>query len=145
MYNRFNVVYDNATLLNISGQINYQLNEKLKLIAKGDYNSYNTDKLTRAYHKPSFFLTFTGAYNLRNKIIVKADLFFVGSQWAKSQYIDKQLNGYFDGNIEAEYRYTKTLSFFARFNNIANQRYYQWERLPSQRFNMMIGLSFIPF
>jgi hypothetical protein len=145
MYNRFNVIYDNASLLNISGQINYQLNEKLKLIAKGDYNSYNTDKLARAYHKPSFFLTFTGAYNLRNKIIVKADLFFVGSQWALSQNENKPLKGYFDGNIEAEYRYTKTLSFFARFNNIANQRYYQWERLPSQRFNMMIGLSFIPF
>ena len=145
MYNRFNVVYDTASLLNISGQINYQLNEKLKLIAKGDYNLYTPKNLDYAYHKPSFFLTFTGAYNLRNKIIVKADLFFVGSQWAKSQYIDKQLNGYFDGNIEAEYRYTKTLSFFARFNNIANQRYYKWERLPSQRFNMMIGLSFIPF
>ncbi len=145
MYNRFNVIYDNASLLNISGQINYQLNEKLKLIAKGDYNLYTPKNLDHAYHKPSFFLTFTGAYNLRNKIIVKADLFFVGSQWAKSQYIDKPLNGYFDGNIEAEYRYTKTLSFFARFNNIANQRYYQWERLPSQRFNMMIGLSFIPF
>jgi hypothetical protein len=145
MYNRFNVIYDNASLLNISGQINYQLNEKLKLIAKGDYNLYTPKNLDHAYHKPSFFLTFTGAYNLRNKIIVKADLFFVGSQWAKSQYIDKPLNGYFDGNIEAEYRYTKTLSFFARFNNIANQRYYQWESLPSQRFNMMIGLSFIPF
>mgnify|MGYP003872468285 FL=1 len=72
-------------------------------------------------------------------------MFFVGSQWALSQNKEIQLNGYFDGNIEAEYRYTKTLSFFARFNNIANQRYYQWERLPSQRFNMMIGLSFIPF
>jgi len=145
MYNRFNVVYDTASLLNISGQINYQLNEKLKLIAKGDYNLYNPENLKYAYHKPSFFLTFTGAYNLRNKIIVKADLFFVGSQWALSQNKEIQLNGYFDGNIEAEYRYTKTLSFFARFNNIANQRYYQWERLPSQRFNMMIGLSFIPF
>jgi hypothetical protein len=145
MYNRFNVIYDNASLLNISGQINYQLNEKLKLIAKGDYNSYKTTNLKYAYHKPSFFLTFTGAYNLRNKIIVKADLFFVGSQWALSQNENKLLKGYFDGNIEAEYRYTKTLSFFARFNNIANQRYYQWERLPSQRFNMMIGLSFIPF
>lgn len=145
MYNRFNVIYDNASLLNISGQINYQLNEKLKLIAKGDYNSYKTKNLAYAYHKPSFFLTFTGAYNLRNKIIVKADLFFVGSQWALSQNENKPLKGYFDGNIEAEYRYTKTLSFFARFNNIANQRYYQWERLPSQRFNMMIGLSFIPF
>lgn len=145
MYNRFNVIYDNASLLNISGQINYQLNEKLKLIAKGDYNLYNPEILKYAYHKPSFFLTFTGAYNLRNKIIVKADLFFVGSQWALSQNENKPLKGYFDGNIEAEYRYTKTLSFFARFNNIANQRYYQWERLPSQRFNMMIGLSFIPF
>ena len=31
------------------------------------------------------------------------------------------------------------------FNNIANTRYYRWEKYPSQRFNLMAGLTFIPF
>ena len=57
----------------------------------------------------------------------------------------KQLNGLVDVNLEGEYRYSKMLSFFARVNNIANQRYYRWERYPTQRFNFMIGLTFVPF
>jgi outer membrane receptor protein involved in Fe transport len=57
----------------------------------------------------------------------------------------KQLNGLVDVNLEGEYRYSKMLSFFARVNNIANQRYYSWERYPTQRFNFMIGLTFVPF
>ena len=77
----------------------------------------------------------------------------MGKQWALTQGYDnnalvlkpKQINGWADINIEAEYRYSKMLSFFARVNNIANQRYYRWERYPSQRFNFMIGLSFVPF
>jgi outer membrane receptor protein involved in Fe transport len=57
----------------------------------------------------------------------------------------KLLNGWGDMNLEAEYRYSKMLSFFARFNNIANQRYYRWERYPTQKLSFMIGLTFIPF
>ena len=50
-----------------------------------------------------------------------------------------------DINLGAEYRYSKMLSFFVNFNNIANTRYYRWEKYPSQRFNLMAGLTFIPF
>lgn len=153
VYNRFKVVYDNTTLLTVNGQLKYQQNEKLNLIARGNYYLYKTKTLTHAYHKPDFDLTFSGIYNLQSKIIIKADLFFVGKQWALSQTTvngqtgpkNIQLQGYFDANLEAEYRYSKMLSFFARLNNIANQRYYKWERYPSQRFNFMIGLTFVPF
>ena len=31
---------------------------------------------------------------------------------------------------------------FARFNNIAAQRYYRWDRYASQKFNFMVGLEF---
>ena len=115
---------------------------------------YKTKSLTRAYQKPDFDLTFSGIYNLQSKIIVKADLFFVGQQWAQTQITDnngvaslspKQLKGYVDANLEAEYRYSKMLSFFVKFNNIANQRYYKWDRYPSQRFNFMFGVTFVPF
>lgn len=154
VYNRFSVVYDNTTLLTVGGQLKYQFKEKLNLIAKGNYYIYKTKNLTRAYQKPDFDLTFSGIYNLQSKIIVKADLFFVGQQWAQTQITDnngvntlspKQLKGYVDANLEAEYRYSKMLSFFVRFNNIANQRYYKWDRYPSQRFNFMFGVTFVPF
>jgi hypothetical protein len=151
--NRFNVIFDNATLLNVYGEMKYQANEKLNLIAKGNYYLYKTETLQRAYHKPDLDMTFSGIYNIKSKIIVRADLFILGQQWALTQediagvktLKPQQIKGWADMNLEAEYRYTKMLSFFARFNNIANQRYYRWERYPNQRFNFMIGLSFVPF
>jgi hypothetical protein len=154
IYNRFNIVYDNTTLLTVSGQLKYQLKEKLNIIAKGNYYLYKTKNLERAYQKPDYDLTFSGTYNLQSKIIIKADLFFVGQQWALTQTqdtsgvyvpISKQLKGWADINLGAEYRYSKMLSFFVQLNNIANQRYYRWDRYPSQRFNFMFGVTFVPF
>lgn len=153
VYNQFDVVYDNTSVLTVSGQLKYQHKEKLNLIGKGSYYIYKTKTLTRAYHKPDFDLTGSVIYNLQSKIILRADLFFMGKQWALTQLDDgttttlkpKQINGWADINLEAEYRYSKMLSFFARVNNIAGQRYYRWERYPSQRFNFMLGLTFVPF
>lgn len=154
VYNRFDILYDNTSLLTLNGQLNYQFREKLNFIAKGNYYLYKPKNLTRPYHKPEFDLTFSGIYNLKSKFIVRADLFFLGKQWALTQTEDasgttvltpKQLKGYADLNLEGEYRYSKMLSFFVRFNNIAGQRYYRWERYPSQKFNFMLGLTFVPF
>lgn len=154
MYNQFDVLYDNASVINVNGQIKYQLKEKIHFIAKGNFYVYKTKNLTRAYHKPDYDLTFSTIYNLQSKIILKGDIFVIGKQWMQTQIVDdanktiltpKQLDGLIDVNLEAEYRYSKMLSFFARANNIANQRYYRWEKYPTQRFNFMIGLTFVPF
>lgn len=151
--NKFNVIYDNTTLLNVGGQIKYQLKEKIHFIAKGNYWMYKTKNLERAYHKPDYDLTFSAIYNLKSKIILKADIFVIGNQFALTQVKDnntykmqsKKLNGIVDMNLGAEYRYSKMLSFFVNFNNIANNRYYRWEKYPNQRFNFMAGLTFVPF
>lgn len=153
VYNRFEVIYDQASVLTVSGQLKYQYKEKWNLIGKGNYYLYKTKTLARAYHRPDFDLTGSLIYNLQSKLILKGDLFFMGKQWVLTQQIDgentslssRQINGWADINLEAEYRYSKMLSFFARLNNIANQRYYRWERYPSQRFNFMLGLTFVPF
>lgn len=154
LYNHFNILYDNASVMNISGALKYQLREKMHFIATGNYYIYKTKNLTRAYHKPDYDLTLSAIYNLKSKIIVRGDIFVIGKQWAKTQVVNtdlstslqpKQLNGLVDVNLEAEYRYSKMLSFFVKANNIANQRYYRWERYPTQRFNFTIGLTFVPF
>lgn len=152
-YNHFDILYDNASVVNVNGSLHYQMREKIHFIAKGNYYLYKTKTLTRAYHKPDYDLTLSGIYNLKSKIILRGDVFVIGKQWAnsgptdgtKTPLVPKQLNGLVDVNLEAEYRYSKMLSFFARANNIANQRYYRWERYPTQRFNFMIGVTFVPF
>ena len=151
--NKYKVVYDNTILFNVTGQLKYQYKEKLHFIAKGNYYNYQTQLLTRAYHKPDFDLTLSTIYNLKSKIIIKADVFVLGNQFSLTKIKDnntfitqpKILDGVGDINLSVEYRYTKMLSFFVKCNNIANMRYYRWEKYPSQRFNFMIGLSFVPF
>jgi hypothetical protein len=152
--NQYKVIYDNTNLLNVSGQVKYQYKEKIHFIAKGNYNMYKPKNLTRAYHKPDFDLTFSTVYNLKSKIILKGDIYVIGNQFALTKISDANFNyttepklmkGIVDVNLGAEYRYSKMLSFFVNFNNIANTRYYRWEKYPSQRFNLMAGLTFIPF
>lgn len=151
--NRFSVIYDNTRLVNVSGELTYHAGERLNLIGKGNYYLYKPASLQRPYHRPDFDMTLSGIYNLRSKIIVRADLFIFGKQFARRPVMQdtvitfqpQLISGWFDANLEAEYRYSKMMSFFVRFNNIANQRYYRWDRYASQRLNVMIGLTFVPF
>lgn len=158
IHNRFGVLYNDASLLKVSGELKYQLREKFNLIAKGNYYMYQvfdpeiaypSGYTVRAYQKPDFDLTLSGIYNLQSKFIVRADLFVMGKQWALTKDTvtvkPTQLKSWIDVNLEGEYRYSKMLSFFVRFNNIAAQRYYRWNRYPNQRFNFMVGLTFVPF
>lgn len=153
LQNKFDVIYDDGTLLNISGEVAYQQREKLRLSLKGDYFSYKMKKELRAWYVPQVQVTFSANYNLRDKIVIKAELFYMDNQFAKTfeadttnvtgvKVVAKQLKGFFDANIGAEYRYTKKLGFFINFNNIANVRYYRWSNYPTQRFSLMGGLSY---
>lgn len=153
--NKFKVIYNDVNLLTVSGQVKYQLKEKINVIAKGNYYGYSgLDSGAFAWHKPQFDLNLSANYNLKSKIIVKADLFYIGQQWAKQVVTDAvgtaviqsvQLKGIADINLGAEYRYSKMLSFFVNFNNIGNVKYYRWDRYPTQRFNAMVGVTFVPF
>ena len=151
--NKFKVVYNDVNLLQVTGEVKYQLREKINVMARGNYYNYKVENNEKAWHRPDFDITLSGTYNLKDKIIVKADVFYIGKQWAlqkewkDGKSIEKsiQLKGVADINLGFEYRYSKMLSFFANFNNIGNFRYYRWDRYPTQRFNGMIGVTFVPF
>lgn len=151
MRNRFTVVYDTVTVMNFHGELIIQNSEKLKLIMKGDYNIYNTENELRAWHKPQMELAFSANYNLQDKIVARADLFVIGKQYARVGKFDpekkknaaetKELKGIADINLGFEYRYTKILSGWISFNNIAGTRYYRWNNYPMQRFSVMAGVT----
>ena len=150
LQNRFDIVYDDVKVLNLRGQISFQQSQKLKLLAKGNYYQYTTSNELEAWHKPGIDITLGGRYNLKDKFILKADLFVIGKQKARQQTFSgtnytistKELKGVADLNLGIDYRYTKLLSFFVQFNNVGAVRYYQWDRYPSQRFNLLGGLSY---
>lgn len=143
--NKFSVIYDNTTYLNIHGELGYQRTEKLKFIAKGDYFHYDMATEKRAWYKPEMQITLSAHYNLRNKIVVKGDVFVIGKQLArtfdsKHVLVIKELKGLADINLGAEYKYSKLFTLFVNFNNIAAFRYYRWNNYPTQRFLLMGGL-----
>jgi hypothetical protein len=151
--NRFSVIYDNAELLNISGQVSYQQREKLRIGLSGSYNNYKMSLESRAWYKPQLEFSLFANYNLKDKIVAKVDLFYLGEQFAKTYVTDttvaggkkvvaQELKGVLDANLGLEYRYTKKLGFFLNFTNIANYRYYRYSNYPTHRFGFMGGLSY---
>ena len=150
--NRFQVIYDDANVFNLHGEVIYQLREKLRILIAADYYNYKMKHEIRAWYKPQVKLNFSANYNLSDKIIVKADVFYFDNQYAKTfsseedstskKVTAKELKGLFDLNIGAEYRYTKRLGFFLNVNNIANVRYLRYINYPTQRFSIMGGLSY---
>ncbi len=147
----FNVIYDNAQYLNVYGELAYILGEKLTVTAKGNFHYYKPDNLTTVYHRPSWDASVGARYNLRDKLIFTADLYFRGGQFARDFVTDTvtfikspvtvELNPQIDLNLGAEYRITKMISVWVNFNNMAAWRYNRWYNYPTQQFNVLGGFT----
>ncbi|GAB4251839.1 MAG: hypothetical protein Kow0079_06080 [Vicingaceae bacterium] len=144
--NTFDVIYDTLNLTSIEGELAYQQNEKIKWIASGAYYLYKLENLDNPYHLPNFKFTATALYDLRDKIIAKLDIFVIGDRpvasWTGLGYETKILPLIFDANLMLEYRYTKKLSAFISFNNIASQQYQIYQDYNVQQFNVLGGLKY---
>ncbi len=142
LQNQFTVTYDNASLLTTSGEITWNQSEKLQFMLKGNYYHYNLDSLAHPWHKPQFEAVLSANYNLRDKILVNADVFYTGKRYAPVNGQSLELKPYPDANLSVEYRYTKLLSFFLRLNNLTSSRYQIWNQYPAQRFQAMVGFTY---
>lgn len=144
--NHFEVEYDFVDRYRVYGEISTKPSEKFNMLLKGNYYYYNFMRnLSEPWHKPNYDVTLTVNYNLRSKIVLNTDFFVIGKRYAKSYNpaIEKiKLKEIFDLNLGIEYRYSKNLSAFLNFNNIAASKYQIWNYYPTQRFNVMFGLSY---
>ncbi len=149
LMNKFLVIYDNASILNSHIEITYQKSEKFNAMLILNYNKYTMHTEKYAWHKPNSDVKFVFTYNLKDKIILKADVFAYSSTYAKTfseglnpTVIPVKLKGAADFNLGLEYRYSKILSAFLNFNNIAAENYKQWYRYPSYGFNVLGGVTY---
>lgn len=149
--NRMDVVYDNTSLFHLNAEIAHQKSEKLNITFGVDYFKYNPDTELQPWHTPTLRWKMTGRYNLEDKITVKASIFNLNRQFAREFRRDstgtsvvtaRQLKGITDINIGIEYRYTKLMNIFLNMNNMLGMRYQRYLGYPTQRFNLLAGLSF---
>jgi len=75
----------------------------------------------------------------KRKTIVNGYIIYTDPLFPVSQF---EFPAHLNLNLSAEYRYSKILSFWARFNNITFSRYYEWAYYPSMRFLGMIGFTY---
>jgi len=149
LFNKFTVIYDKASVINTHTEISYQKTEKIKILLTSNFYQYFMTNESDAWHKPSMDIKFSFYYNLKNKIILKTDMFAFGNSYAKKYDLGKTpnvisvpLNGTVDVNLGLEYRYTKILSAFINFNNIGAVRYQRWYNYPGYGFTALAGITY---
>jgi len=143
---------ENVKLLNFHAEMSGPLNDKISYSWMANYYDYNTTQ-TNAWNKPDWDGQLGLKYNLRDKIIAGMALTAIGKRMEivngdqrsiKAGYksVTIPMPVHFNLNLNAEYRYSKILSFWTRINNIAIDKYYEWAYYPSQKFLFMLGFTY---
>ena len=146
MGNWFGVVTDDINWFR--GQFDATLNIKNKWIGRilFAYNEIDAVNEVEAWHIPQFEGSIGLGYNIADKILINANIFVFGQRWARQEttagFIALKLDPIIDANLSIEYRYSKVLSAYLQFNNIAAQKYMLWNQYPSYRFQFMGGVTY---
>lgn len=150
--NYFIPVTDEAEILNIHGEINGTITDKVTFHASGNYNKYTLSASSHPWNRPPWDAKIGVNYNLRNKIIAGAEITALGKRklmvsesptgWQTLAPSIIDMPSHVNLNLSAEYRYTKILSFWTRVNNVSWNRYLEWAYYPTQRFLIMAGFTY---
>lgn len=147
--NKFGLVYDDVNILDLHAELSYKADEKFNISLQYDQYSYTADLQAKAWHKPQNEVTLKAAYNLRDKIVVKASVFGRGNSYARLTasdpslgFVSEKIKGYIDANLGIEYHYSKILSVYLNMNNLGFSKYNRWYSFPSEGFNILGGISY---
>ncbi len=150
--NYFLPLYDDTEIFNLHGEMAGKIGSRLNFYTEANYFKYTLTNNQSAWGRPDWDAEFTIKYNLRDKILASITANAIGKrkmlQTVNSVEFrvinDKVINmpAHINFNLEAEYRYTKILSFWMRLNNISFSRYYEWAWYPSYRFIFQAGFTY---
>jgi len=140
-------------LFNIHGEMNGPVSDKLSFISAANYYKYTLSHFAFAWNKPDWDAKIGLKYNLRDKIIAGMEISLEGKRkeigngqlpvlFDSAGPFTVDLPAHFNLNLNAEYRYSNILSFWAKLDNISNKRYYDWAFYPTHGFMFMLGFTY---
>ena len=149
--NYFIPLTDEAEVLRIHGDYSGNISDKISFKTTANFYRYTVTDNDYAWNKPDWDARLLIKYNLRDKILAGIDINAIGKRKllvlsedirTSSSVSDIiEMPAYLNFSLSAEYRYTKILSFWLKFNNIGS-RYYEWAYYPSQRFICLVGFTY---
>jgi hypothetical protein len=151
---QFQILYDDLSFTNLTGEVTVDVSESLRFYARGDYFIYSPDVEKHPWNQPNTKLSLAATYNMQNKLLATVEVYTMGKRKAKSlapvKDTDPQsdgsyivtLKGFADVNLGIEYRYTKRLSAFLQFNNMFAGKYAYMTNYRVQNFQAMMGATY---
>lgn len=143
---RFKPLFLDMDVVRFNAEIGYQYSEKVRINLTGNFYSYNvSDSAQKAWQLPTAEIKLNTTYNIGNKLLFSADVFFMNQRPVTSEFATvaaPNLKAFADFNLGMEYRYRKTLSLFLTVNNISSVRYQRWYNYPVLGINVMGGITF---
>lgn len=138
--NTFSAVYDDGTLSEVKGSLQYFPLQNLVIDAELHYMKFNLKNLNEVYCKPVLQSTFGAKYSLLDR---KLNLGFKGifvaerktnayqidvdgvvpNQFTSTENAKKSLPAYLDLNLNADYKINKNFTVFVMGNNLLNKKY----------------------
>lgn len=138
--NNFSAVYDDGTLSEVNGSLQYFPLQNLVLDAELHFMKFNLKNLNEVYYKPVLQSTFGAKYSLLDR---KLNLGFKGifvaerktnayqidvdgvvpNQFTSTENAKKYLPAYLDLNLNADYKINKNFTVFVMGNNLLNKKY----------------------
>jgi len=148
--NAFDLIYDNAGILNMSAEISYVNGKDYFLLFKGNYYNYTLENLEFAPHLPNFTIDATAGFRIIDKLTGFSDIVVTGQRKALIQYSPLAvpnmeavtLNTVLRINLGAEYTLHDNFKIFGRIDNLLNQHYDQWLGYTSQGLRLIAGITY---
>ncbi|MCL6265103.1 TonB-dependent receptor [Flagellimonas myxillae] len=152
--NSFQVFYDDVKTLGIFGELNIDVNRNFTLGINAEFFDYDTETDNPAWNLPSVKGSLFLDYQINKQWYLGANLFYVGERDdLMAQAIQNALpsefpativtlEGFFDANAHAGYRFNDQLSVYVKASNIANNNYQRWANFSVQGFQALAGVSY---
>jgi hypothetical protein len=140
---RFNVVYDTAQIVYISGELSTDLMDNLALTANFTQNFFTMEGGNKPWHLPSVTLNVGAILRmLDDKLQIRGDLFMQnGVPVQEGPTGSRNLNALVDVSAGAQYSATENIGVFVRVNNMLNNLRQRWEHYPVMGINGLVGLT----
>jgi hypothetical protein len=144
--NKFTGEYDDMNLITYHGQLVFSPGNKFELMADGKIFNYKIFDVKKPWHEPDFEIKTQAVYRY-DKFEIGAGVDVIGNRWVKVRKTInpegmEKIKPVFDGNLSLNFHYSKLLTVFADFYNLAERSYTLWNQYPSQRFNFLVGFSY---
>ncbi|WP_069658239.1 TonB-dependent receptor [Arcticibacter eurypsychrophilus] len=142
---RFDVIYDNAKVTGLEGEINVKVSDAFSWLGKVTVNNYSMDVQEKAWLKPEFKISSSARLSVTKEITIDGELVLNDASSALV-YLPTpsvvKVKGYADVSAGAEYVHKQKVGIFLRVNNMLNNDYQRLLYYPQLGLNVIGGVNY---